>query len=71
MFTKRMNICLIAGALLGIVCIVGASVRSGFQSEPYFLFSLWYNRVIMGLVIGLSGRSFWLGFCCYQLLCGD
>lgn len=57
MFTKRMKICLIAGALLGIVCIVGASVRSGFQSEPYFLFSLWYNRVIMGLVIGLVGRG--------------
>jgi len=57
MFTKRMNICLIAGALLGIVCIVGASVRSGFQSEPYFLFSLWYNRVIMGLVIGLAGNG--------------
>ena len=57
MFTKRMKICLITGALLGIVCIVGASVRSGFQSEPYFLFSLWYNRVIMGLVIGLSGRG--------------
>jgi len=57
MFTKRMKICLITGALLGIVCIVGASVRSGFQSEPYFLFSLWYNRVIMGLVIGLAGSG--------------
>lgn len=57
MFTKRMKICLIAGALLGIVCIIGASVRSGFQSEPYFLFSLWYNRVIMGLVIGLAGKG--------------
>ena len=57
MLSKRMKICLITGALLGVVCIVGASVRSGFHSEPYFLFSLWYNRVILGLVIGLSGRS--------------
>ena len=57
MFSKRMKICLISGILLGIVCIVGASVRSGFQSEPYFLFSLWYNRVILGLVIGLSSKG--------------
>lgn len=57
MLSKRMKICLITGALLGVICIVGASVRSGFQSEPYYLFSLWYNRVILGLVIGLSGRS--------------
>lgn len=57
MFSKRMKICLTAGALLGVVCIAGASVRSGFQSEPYFLFSLWYNRVILGLVIGLADKG--------------
>jgi len=57
MISKRLKISLAAGVVLGVVCIIGASVRSGFQSEAYFLFSLWYNRVILGLVIGLAGRG--------------
>jgi len=57
MFTKRMKICIASGAILGVFCIVGAYVRSGFQSEAYFLFALWYNRLIMGLVIGLAGGN--------------
>lgn len=42
---------------MGAFCIVGAYVRSGFQSEAYLLFALWYNRVMMGLLIGLAGGS--------------
>ncbi len=57
MFTKRMKICIASGAILGVFCIVGAFVRSGFQSEAYFLFALWYNRLMMGLVIGLAGGN--------------
>lgn len=53
MMTKRMNASLLAGAVLGVFCIIGALVRSGFQIEYYLLFSLWYNRLLMGLVIGL------------------
>ncbi len=53
--TKRIVHALIAGAVLGVICVVGASVRSGFTASPDFVFSLWYNRVIMGLVIG----AFW------------
>ena len=49
---KRLKISLIGGALLGIICVVGAYVRSGFTASPWFIFSLWYNRVIIGLVIG-------------------
>ncbi len=49
---NRLKLGLIGGALLGIVCVVGAYVRSGFSASPVFVFSLWYNRVIMGLVIG-------------------
>lgn len=56
MFTKRMWVCTASGAILGVICIVGALVRSSFQSEAYFLFSLWYNRLLMGLVIGLAWR---------------
>jgi len=53
MITKRMKVSLITGAILGAFCIIGALVRSGFQIENYLLFSLWYNRMLMGLVIGL------------------
>ena len=50
--TRRMKEALIGGALLGIVCVVGAYIRSGSSASPGFVFSLWYNRVIIGLVIG-------------------
>ncbi len=49
---NRMKAALIGGALLGIVCVVGAYVRSGFSATPVFVFSLWYHRVIIGLVVG-------------------
>lgn len=49
---KRLIESLIGGVLLGLVCVVGASVRSGFTASPTFIFSLWYNRVILGLALG-------------------
>ncbi len=57
MFSKRMKICIVLGTILGVVCIIGALIRSGFQSDTFFLFALWYNRLIMGIMIGLSSRS--------------
>ncbi len=50
--SKRMIQSLIGGALLGVVCVIGAMVRSGFTATPVFVFSLWYNRVVIGLAIG-------------------
>ncbi len=50
--TKRMKEALIGGALLGIICVVGAYIRSGSTASPVFVFSLWYNRVIIGLAVG-------------------
>ncbi|MCD4714885.1 MAG: hypothetical protein K8R73_16530 [Clostridiales bacterium] len=52
--TKRLRTALIGGALLGIICVVGAYIRSGFTAAPGFVFSLWYNRVILGLAVGAS-----------------
>ena len=49
---KRLIESLVGGVLLGIVCVIGAYVRSDFTASPDFVFSLWYNRVIIGLVIG-------------------
>lgn len=49
---RRMTESLIGGVLLGIVCVIGAYVRSGFTASPVFVFSLWYNRVVLGLLVG-------------------
>jgi uncharacterized membrane protein len=58
---KRMKVALIGGALLGFLCVVGAYIRSGYTATPVFIFSLWYNRFILGLVVGApwgeSGRT--------------
>ncbi len=57
MFTKRMKICVASGAILGVFCIAGAMIRSGFEKDALYLFAFWYNRVLMGTVIGLAGRT--------------
>ena len=54
-FSKRVLIALGAGALLGVFCIFGVGLRVGFDGNGGFLFSIWYNRLLMGLVIGLAG----------------
>ena len=54
---RRLLLSLISGALLGVVCILGASIRSGdTSSQELFLLALWYNRVVMGLSIGLAAN---------------
>jgi uncharacterized membrane protein len=54
---RRMKEALIGGALLGIVCVVGAYIRSGSTATPGFVFSLWYNRVIIGLIVGAPWKE--------------
>jgi hypothetical protein len=54
MFTTRMLVCIIAGAVLGVLCIVGAQLRSGFAHDVSYLFSFWFNRLLLGVVIGLA-----------------
>jgi hypothetical protein len=51
---KRLIISLIMGALLGVVCIVGAQLRSGFDREFIYLLAFWYNRLLIGFVIGIA-----------------
>ncbi len=51
---RRAIIGVLAGALLGILCIVGVGWRIGFEGNWMFLFAMWYNRVVMGLLIGLA-----------------
>ncbi len=57
MFTKRLWLCLTSGAILGIVCIIGVSIRSGFKIDAVYLFSIWFNRLLMGLLIGAPWKN--------------
>jgi hypothetical protein len=52
---RRLAIGILMGAFLGVFCIFGVGLRIGFGGNELFLFSMWYNRVVMGLVIGLAG----------------
>jgi len=55
MLKKRLLLGVITGAILGVFCIIGGSVRLGWQGNQLLLFSLWYNRLLMGFFIGLAG----------------
>ena len=57
MLKQRLTVCIATGAVLGLFCIAGAWVRSGAGQETYYLFSFWYNRLLMGVVIGLAGAG--------------
>ena len=54
---KRLLVSLVSGAILGVICIIGGSVRAGgFAGNELYLIGMWYNRVIIGLVIGLADK---------------
>jgi hypothetical protein len=67
---KRVGFATLLGAILGVFCILGASGRiGGWTGNEILLIGLWYNRVIMGVIIGFAGdfhlikngnRSKWL-----------
>lgn len=50
---KRLVISILLGAFLGLFCIVGISLRMGDRVSDLFLFATWFNRVVIGLMIGL------------------
>ena len=52
---NRLGIGILSGAFLGLFCILGVGLRIGFEDNLLFLFAMWYNRVVMGVVIGLAG----------------
>jgi FtsH-binding integral membrane protein len=52
---KRIIVAAVTGALLGVLCIFGASQRAGgWAGNELMLIGLWFNRLLMGLVIGSS-----------------
>ena len=52
---KRMLLATSTGALLGIFCIIGVAYRFGYSGNEFFIFATWFNRLLMGIVIGLAG----------------
>jgi hypothetical protein len=50
---KRLIITLSTGAILGILCIIGAQNRFGGALTTSYMFGFWFNRLLMGLVFGL------------------
>lgn len=54
---RRIGIATLSGALLGILCIIGVGARipGGYLPNMVFLIGMWYNRVIMGMLIGFAG----------------
>jgi hypothetical protein len=57
MIDKKLKVSIITGALLGIICIIGGGIRMGYSGNGLYLFALWYNRLIMGILIGLTGMK--------------
>lgn len=53
---KRLTLSIITGALLGIFCIIGMSYRFGVEGNEWFFAATWFNRVLMGIIIGLAGN---------------
>ena len=53
-FFRRIAIAIFTGAVLGVLCIIGVGTRLGYYGNEAYLLGMWYNRVIMGLIIGLS-----------------
>lgn len=51
--TKKMKLSLLLASTLGVVCIVGSYIRSGYMVDVLWMFSLWYNRVLLGFILGL------------------
>jgi hypothetical protein len=54
---RRIGISVLIGALLGVLCIIGVGARiPGQYSNVIYLTAVWYNRVIMGLMVGFAGH---------------
>ena len=53
---RRIGIAVASGAALGVLCIIGVGLRLGFSGNEIYLIGMWYNRVVMGLLIGLASE---------------
>lgn len=54
-FQKRFGLATLFGAILGVFCIMGVGIRLEVSGNEWFLIGMWYNRVLMGILIGFAG----------------
>lgn len=54
MNNKKVTAGVITGAILGLFCVIGVTIRLGFEGNELFILSTWVNRVVIGLVVGLA-----------------
>lgn len=52
---KRISISILLSCILGIFCVVGVSIRRNITFTDLVLWQIFYNRIILGIVVGLSG----------------
>lgn len=50
--SRRLVATIVSGTLFGLLCVGVASKRFGSEIPSYMLFSLWFNRVLLGILIG-------------------
>ncbi|MFW6268934.1 MAG: hypothetical protein ACOC4G_02525 [Bacillota bacterium] len=56
MYKKRMKTSILTGVLFGLLCVLGFIFRKGFSDNSLFVLALFYNRVLMGIVIGMAAE---------------
>jgi len=50
---KKIALGLILGSVLGVICIVGANLRTAETLDSWYLFAFWFNRFLMGFVFAM------------------
>ncbi|MFW6006788.1 MAG: hypothetical protein ACOC4G_04380 [Bacillota bacterium] len=53
MISNRMKRGVLTGIILAIICVFGVILRTGYQGKVNYLLALFYNRLLMGIVISL------------------
>lgn len=53
MSRRRVLFGILFGAILGVFCIIGAQTRTEEVLSNTYLLGFWYNRLLMGIIIGL------------------
>lgn len=51
---RRIIIASIVGGILGLFVTLGVGTRIGIEGNEIYLLSLWYNCLLMGVVIGIA-----------------